>query len=380
LTDKLPKSIGEVISSLYLSFFSKDLDDHSAKSVEYPRQELIEEKARSKIFLTQDTHMTDFGSLVVARIMMSRLKLKFDPKSLFKVVEKNHLGDLGRMTGFRKPIAEKFLEPFAEVLQFDNRSSLPGNKNNIFISSNLKSQTNLRVIIFGDSFFKELIKLLSPIFKDILYIRSPNFHTDIIELFEPDIVLTGNAERYLAKVTLDSDSSSPLFWNYGDKSYCPPKEFADAYSAQLSWRHHRNFYTAWRHQLEKLRPWSFGSFGPILTNSQVRLIDPDKFSFTSNGSDPQIIFQSANIAANVKYKLKVSLVSAVDSVAKVYFTKSDDYDSKFSERNSVAVRVRVGMNQIMFDLSEFSLGSKIRLDPISCPGDFSLSDLQLISY
>lgn len=51
-----------------------------------------------------------------------------------------------------------------------------------------------------------------------MYVRSQNVHKDIIDSYMPDIVLTGNAERYLSNVRSDDLSPNILLDLYSDKN------------------------------------------------------------------------------------------------------------------------------------------------------------------
>jgi hypothetical protein len=68
-----------------------------------------------------------------------------------------------------------------------------------------------RVVIFGDSFFNNNMNIqLSHLFREIVFFRSPVFMKDVVSSINPDIVLTGQAERYLSSCVSDENATNPL--------------------------------------------------------------------------------------------------------------------------------------------------------------------------
>ena len=97
--------------------------------------------------------------------------------------------------------------------EYDNIQDLSGNTGNIVIVRSLNSFNNKRLLVFGDSFIRKGLHLLSPIYSEIIYFRSQFFRPEIVNIFRPNIVITANAERYLS--TVQSDEESP-FWCCSD--------------------------------------------------------------------------------------------------------------------------------------------------------------------
>lgn len=124
----------------------------------------------------------------------------------------------------------------AGVRFFSNSSAISGNTNDIAIFCNKSPVFNKRVLIFGDSFFKGMLSIISSLFRDVVYLRSQYFHKEVATLMSPDIILTGSAERYLSKVNSDfSDADCHIMRLYGDSTYIPKANFIEAYKAQLSY-------------------------------------------------------------------------------------------------------------------------------------------------
>jgi hypothetical protein len=69
---------------------------------------------------------------------------------------------------------------------------------------------NKRLLVFGDSCMRNIAKIASRLFNEILFCRSLFWHDEIFDGVCPDIVLTGHSDRY---TWLCSDKERPLFLN-----------------------------------------------------------------------------------------------------------------------------------------------------------------------
>ena len=247
----LPKIISSEVSSIFLNYYySKNVD-----FVLYPLDELKAfnnlESMGKEVFRAKDTHMTDFGYSCIAKVILKKLGMDFHLlNSFFEVEEKFCSSDLQIMMGDRTKTIELVYSSCNNVfnhIYYDNRELLSGNTGNIVLSVNKSSLTDKSLLIFGDSFFKDSLKMFIPFFKNILFIRSSFFLKDIVELFDPDIVITSNAERYLSEVLTDEDYriKSPLFHEdlKGDKDSV--REFRKAWEAFLSIRYYPHVYHNW---------------------------------------------------------------------------------------------------------------------------------------
>ena len=92
-----------------------------------------------------------------------------------------------------------------------------------------------RLLVFGDSFLRQMLTMLSRFFAEIVFCRTRFFHTEMMELLRPDVVLTGNVERYLSSVP--SDRERPFFLNYPglmQRSLQPNKLFWEILDAMMA--------------------------------------------------------------------------------------------------------------------------------------------------
>ena len=193
----------------------------------------------SPTYLKTDTHFSDFGAIRVAihaAEVLTGLQLgearRFLETTL--VMRRSHVGDLGC-----KLVPEVMSdEVFARIAwphrYFHNR--IDGGSNgavDILISPN--AQIKKRLLWMGDSFGRQMSKFLSFVFQEILFLRTPFFHPDIFDQFQPDYLVTENAERYLPSCV--SDDERPcfhLFPQLKGRKTDYDQDFSRAFSAVLS--------------------------------------------------------------------------------------------------------------------------------------------------
>ena len=375
LTEMLPLPWQEKVKSLFLEQYVARLGKDLPNYIIYPRDLLRQVSSQSSVFRKLDTHMSDFGALAVTGQILEKLGIFLDIKNQFFESTENQSGDLARMLGAQVTNSELRIRPVIPPFYFDNRLALPSNTNNLCIAHNPHAQTERRLLIFGDSFFQQLLPYLSPAFRDIVYVRSSVFQPGMLELYKPDVVLTGNAERYLAKVQSDNDAKAMLHWSYGNTTYKPSESFIQAYKAQFAWGHHRNVYETWRKEID---PDSFTleNLGICKPNKHVTVLSKESLSFYSTGNDPILLFPLTNIETGTTYTLEITLETEVSSAAKVYFSDALGPGS-FSESRAIRLPVTRGVNQLCFILDYPSLGKALRIDPLDCAGDFRLSNVSL---
>jgi len=296
----------------------------------------------------------------------------------YEVSKRLESGDLGYMLNSLDKNEEDlvFLE-YNDSYKIGNRNFLSGNANEIYISHKKEAKTNNRLLIFGDSFFKETIKYLESFFVDIVYIRSSTIQYDIIELYQPNVIFTGNAERYFSYVSLDIESS-PFLWElYGNNSYKPSLEYIKAFSANFSFCYHKRKYIEWVKNIEN------NSFSLKLlsyeVNKHIDIISSTSFfKFKSTGNDPYIIYKNIDFKNEKKYLLKISLISSVDTVFQVFYTDSRANSYGVSEENSIRRAIKKGSNNFNILLDFSFLGSVLRIDPMNNIGKMDIISIVVV--
>lgn len=200
------------------------------KDAIYPDKVL---KNNDKCFLKTDTHTTPYGSWLILKNILLKLDLDFEYTPEFK--ESHILGDLNRMLGISTE--EEYLEFVSfnghktKVYDVNNYPGVKGNTGRIRILKNVNPIIDKRVLIFGDSFFNyNLNFIMANIFKEVIFFRSPHFLYEIVDFIKPDIILTGQAERYLPAGIADSNYAFP-FLSYVTNEYRKQNVLGDFNSA-----------------------------------------------------------------------------------------------------------------------------------------------------
>lgn len=198
-------------------------------------------------FYKTDTHNTPIGSWLILKYLLAFLKIKVDLEPKF--IKSSKVGDLTKMYGVSTPEVYQNFVGFNDVKYagFDksNRSALIGNTGEMRVIRNFRALLDKRVLIFADSFVNEsMLEQMSWIFREVFYIRSSNFIYEIIDFVEPDIILSGQAERYLSSVTADNNREF-FFAKYLISDMINysllPKGFNRALNAMLSFKNTKNY-------------------------------------------------------------------------------------------------------------------------------------------
>jgi hypothetical protein len=216
----------------------------------YPKLSL--QKAK-KPFHKKDTHMADEGYCLLTAELMLGLGLS---QAICDNIYEELVRDLSNSSKYSGDLGSKLVPEEFDV-KVDIVPSWPYAhfKNNLGVSNdglaelyfNKNAITNWRVVVFGDSFSRLHSLFLSKIFQDVAFFRTRYYHQDIVDMAKPDVVLTGNAERYLSVV--DKDENAPNFFLYPllkGIGHAPDQAYATAMNAFLSYGKpaYRNFKNA----------------------------------------------------------------------------------------------------------------------------------------
>ncbi|MGO4120540.1 hypothetical protein [Arthrobacter sp. YAF16] len=230
LVDEFPFEPVVRLGRTYLDHASSDAASH----IIYPAADL---QSIDGSCMPLDSHLSDTGSWVVLRHMLEAVGV--DAPAALTAIERRITkprrwpGDLG---------SKLMPQLFQEVLhldpdwEFTELSSGGGfNDGMIDILFSPDAPVDRTVLLFGDSFFRMMLKHLSGVFTRVICLRTRFYHREMVELIEPDIVFTGNAERYLSRV--DSDDEAIAFMLYrqvrGTTEHFEP-EFLDAWRSVTS--------------------------------------------------------------------------------------------------------------------------------------------------
>lgn len=195
------------LGETYVNGSSKD----ATERVIYPATIL---QATKGACVPLDTHLSDTGFLAVLRPMLDAVGI--DASSALAAIEsrivktRRWAGDLGGKLDPQQFQEALILDPDWELTELNSGGGFNDGMVDILLSPD--APVDRTVLLFGDSSFRMMLRHLSGVFTRIVCLRTRFYHREIVELIEPDIIFTGNAERYLAQV--DSDDEAIPFMLY----------------------------------------------------------------------------------------------------------------------------------------------------------------------
>ncbi|WP_025564767.1 hypothetical protein [Psychromonas sp. SP041] len=232
------------------SFKDIGVDINSIVTSEHLMPSVIYGESITRHFYFDDTHHNDQGLYEI--IKQGLVAIGEDISKLVPIYKQmTRQGGLGKMYG-SEPHMSEHLEYFeghtkGVIQRFSLAEYLAGNSGHIDFNFNGNAIIKKRIVLFGDSFFRNSLDIFSEIFEEVIYFRNPYIFTDIVKVLTPDIVLTGNAERYLVDVP-NSALPKPYFLNFfGEKfrSVDIPFNTKNMFSMLFSGRNDKEFL-AWR--------------------------------------------------------------------------------------------------------------------------------------
>lgn len=166
-------------------------------------------------FLRNDTHLAHAGLMDVAEAIATRHGIATE--DFFRKFSHGLRAAVGPMNDLGVKCVPRRNEP---VILADRvmkavraHNGMPSaNDGMICLSVSREAVTQKRLLIFGDSFFRQLLPYLEFFFGEIIFCRTRYVHREMIEMFKPDIVMSGLAERYLSSVS--PDHLAPDFLDY----------------------------------------------------------------------------------------------------------------------------------------------------------------------
>lgn len=205
LRGEFPYDIVESFTDRYRSVFTSEVLD------------LEPVLSRSSAFLRTDTHLS-FEGMVASTLAIAESLLEFDMDRArddlyaLRGSAMEYAGDLGRK--LTPPRTENHYRISGRhAKRFSNR--IGANDGHCIVSFNLRPVKDLaqkRLLIFGDSFLELSLPLLAYFYSEIVWCRSRFFHREMVDMFQPDQVITESAERYFSSVR--SDDIAPRFLLY----------------------------------------------------------------------------------------------------------------------------------------------------------------------
>jgi hypothetical protein len=147
---------------------------------------------------------------------------------------RTHAGDLGAKLVPVRQATDVAYAPKLPGTFLSNELRL-GNNGIMDIRLNPAAPYPRRLLVMGDSFGRHIVRFLSVFFREIVYLRSPNYHAELADLFRPHAIVTQTAERYLASIPSDAWRTHFLLLPHGKGvPHAPPAAFTEALAALLA--------------------------------------------------------------------------------------------------------------------------------------------------
>lgn len=237
MSDAFPFQPVRRLGDLYMSHLDPVLRPH----VLYPADRLKAEPLAP--FLSLDTHMTDHGSLAVLRMMLDATGIEAGAalaRIRSRIVKPLRWpGDLG--SKFTPHLYQDglLLEPDWAVAEFRSAGGFNDGMIDILLSPD--ASLDRTALLFGDSFFRMMLKHLSAVFTRVVCLRTRFLHSEMVTLIRPDVIFTGNAERYLSNVSSDTEAHAFALYPYlrGSTGMEMNEDFFQAWDAVTSPRSSR---------------------------------------------------------------------------------------------------------------------------------------------
>ena len=253
LTEQFPVTDPFRLAELYL-----DRSAELRERVLYPRPLL--QPAKPAAFLKTDTHLTEMANVLATGAIVQRLIGESQTEHVHRVLtfykwgESVWTGDLGGRFDPKLSERQRVLRGRWPFKWFHNDMT-GGNDGIVDLLFSPQAIYRKRILVFGDSFSRNLASILSYFFMEVVFLRTRFFHDEMFEQIKPDFVITSNVERYLSSV--DSDEARPPFLLYpylNELNYAPDKAFAEALAAVLSYGRSPYFDFLRKHSLQEPHP------------------------------------------------------------------------------------------------------------------------------
>jgi capsular polysaccharide biosynthesis protein len=232
IPEEWPGSTPPKLGAHYIERFP-ELADH----ILYPIEALSKE--REQAISRVDTHLRDYGSILMASMLVEKLTGSSQADAFNELIGRlkqdgTFFGDLGG--SLTPPISDSAVwldsqDPGQTFLDENDDGSNGGAD----LRFNPDPIYNARVILFGDSFGREIARMLQFWYSEVLFFRSVYFHEEIADLCKPDILITENVDRYMGFCS--SDEERPNFLLYPrlqSAAHVSSPEFSQALNAVLS--------------------------------------------------------------------------------------------------------------------------------------------------
>lgn len=155
----------------------------------YPKDILIKNKGKGLLYFKTDTHWTYLGAYFGYRELMSEIQKDFGDKYLAPL----------NIERFSKEEYENTKPDLADITDIGHKNTEKSFKYNCLKNEDM---SDLRMIVFGDSFLEYLEPFLKCNFKNIKFMNSKTIDMKAVKEFKPDIVILEIVQRNLRQLEI----------------------------------------------------------------------------------------------------------------------------------------------------------------------------------
>jgi hypothetical protein len=321
------------------------------------RPPMLQAKTKGLLYYKTDTHWNNFGA-AVAQYEIIRHLLKYyrtlypiDYSFVdFSLVE--YTGDMANMLNLSSHFKEMAFQLWKQIplCNLPIVEEQPKTPNPPFITNCCAGAP--RALIFGDSFLTALQPYISQYFAKSLYVRNyPDFHQleQYTENYTPDIVIEERVERYLNKIPTLPTAKNKAYHVFFQRWFQ-----TGVIVYQLA-EHHQDELTP-IHQLA---------------------ITPAEQGYTllSQGNDPHFLLPEFKTNEVMQYIMKIVINAPQATNWQIFYGTL--LRPQYNEEQSISGQLQSGENTFYVVLDDQNLDGKIRIDPGSVMGEYTLKSLEI---
>lgn len=187
-----------------LDYYKKMIRENTTARFIDPTDSLYVAKLRRDVYYHSDTHWNLYGGFIGYRCLMQELGKDF-PKLMalqendYTIDEQfNNEGDLSSMLALQNVYKRKEYLFSAKDSSKQLMANLPTEILLHYNNNRTVDSSNLKLLMFRDSYANYLIPFLNLHFKETTYIWNYEFMPDMIEKYKPDVVIFESLERFMS--------------------------------------------------------------------------------------------------------------------------------------------------------------------------------------
>lgn len=324
------------------------------------RGALLAEKKRHLVYYRTDTHWNFRGGLVAYEALTKHLTTWFPdivpkPRDFFQevVLQNEPGGDLVQLVNLHGLLRED--RPiFQPKSVCSRRWHFPISNSNVPSFAMGCRKERLKAVVFRDSYFNFVLPFLSEHFQQIVYIWSGYDQTileNVLDTFQPDIVIEEYLERYLTSRPVENRVSWKMIQVMSQANF----NRAPVSLAKIT-------------EPEQVHP-----VHEVLLHS-----DASRISLHASGSDPYVFLEGIVVprhAINLYMKIRISAPAPTELQAFYLVSDNPTYDEAYS----ATVSLSAGLNTVYLSLPGTDFSGPIRLDPGKVPGTYEIESIDIRS-